>query len=514
MTPVGAPKSLVIATTKTSMEVQEMSLLGWIVSQAGLTDDQAKLVIKKLALLSVSAVESLQAAAAAAGVRRIETSVESCSKREKTVSSRKRRLCEVSKIDRASLDRILETMAYADENALLALNNVVSEDNSLHNRYLVEKGILPLILPCAHSQSFSLRTLALRVIGSLGASNEPDGFKSAVLATGAVANIVQSYTSINPSTGKHGPENGRQGYAEVIKQLFTNCTAPQFLVLKDFIPVLCRIVLAERNDEQFEHVCEAITRLLDAHHPATVDYLIRKDITQALVFRLKDPDMAQCAIETLTRIVECCDSTQVLVMEAALNRLEEFVLCGTRQLSLEALVFIARVVGKGGDESIRQIIENVPDMFYTLMGVALKFSSDDCDAREMSSHATLALAYAVQHANTEQLQYFVNLEMYPSLFQMLIYFQDDLFMVEEIIKALTSMVLKVDNIRSVHSRAAVNVSAGWDLLFPRLSSAPTSSYETSGNECCLNIAELAATKNFLAAARIREVGPKRSHTFC
>ena len=61
------------------MEVQGTPLLGWIVSQAGLTDDQAKLVIKKLALLSVSAVESLQEAAAAAGVRRIETSVGSCS---------------------------------------------------------------------------------------------------------------------------------------------------------------------------------------------------------------------------------------------------------------------------------------------------------------------------------------------------------------------------------------------------------------------------------------------------
>ena len=79
MTPVGAPKSLVIATTKTSMEVQETPLLGWIVCQAGLTDDQAKLVIKQLALLSVSAVKSLQEAAIAAGVRRIENNVGRCS---------------------------------------------------------------------------------------------------------------------------------------------------------------------------------------------------------------------------------------------------------------------------------------------------------------------------------------------------------------------------------------------------------------------------------------------------
>ena len=79
MTPVGDPKSLAIVTINTSMELRGTPLLGWVVSQAGLTDDQAKLVIKKLALLSVSAVESLQVAAAAEEVRRNETIVERCS---------------------------------------------------------------------------------------------------------------------------------------------------------------------------------------------------------------------------------------------------------------------------------------------------------------------------------------------------------------------------------------------------------------------------------------------------
>jgi len=74
---------------------------------------------------------------------------------------------------------------------MIALNNIIARAKSLHVRYLIEKGILLLILPFVHSLSTRLRLQALWIIGNLGTFDGQEGFKSAVLATDAVATMVQ-----------------------------------------------------------------------------------------------------------------------------------------------------------------------------------------------------------------------------------------------------------------------------------------------------------------------------------
>ena len=74
---------------------------------------------------------------------------------------------------------------------MIALNNIIARAKSLHVRYLIEKGILLLILPFVHSLSTRLRLQALWIIGNLGTFDGQEGFKSAVLASDAVATMVQ-----------------------------------------------------------------------------------------------------------------------------------------------------------------------------------------------------------------------------------------------------------------------------------------------------------------------------------
>eukprot|EP01032_Pedospumella_encystans_P015366 gene15366-17580_t len=414
------------------MEVQGTPLLGWIVGQAGLTDDQAKLVIQKLALLSVGAVESLQVAAAAAGVRSIENIVERCS-----------------------------------ENALLALNNVVSEDNALHNLYLVEKGILPLILPCAHSQSFPLRILSLKIIGNLGVKNEPDGFKSSVLATQAVASIAQSYSSIDQLTGIAHDRYAR--YAQTINQLANSRTAQQFRVLKAFVPILWDIIRNKESLESVQYACEAVEHLLDAHDPETVNYLMGEEIMFVLVLCLSDAQMAPCALKTLTMFAQCSNSKQVVELEPVLRDLEQYIVGDNHLMSLQAMDCLVHICEKRSDRSIQQILLHAPQLLQRLMHIAQSVKTGLSAVRATSEGAALALALAVQGANVVQLEYFVSLKMYPFLFELLDIFQYNLRVVKEAIKALTAMVLKVGNIRDVQQRAisryCIDVSDGWFRLF-------------------------------------------------
>lgn len=87
--------------------------------------------------------------------------------------------------------RFLLLCQYVVWRAMIALNNIIARAKSLHVRYLIEKGILLLVLPFVHSLSTRLRLQALWIVGNLGTLDGPEGFKSAVLATDAVATIVQ-----------------------------------------------------------------------------------------------------------------------------------------------------------------------------------------------------------------------------------------------------------------------------------------------------------------------------------
>ena len=289
---------------------------------------------------------------------------------------------------------------------------------------------------------------------------------------------LQSYTSINPSIGKHGPENGRQGYAEVIKLLINNSTASQFQVQRNFLSVLLRIILAERDVEQVEYACRAICHLLDVQNLDSVDFLIYADIISALVFRVKDPSMTQVTLKTLTCIVECSNSSQVLHIVAPLGYPDDIIFGSNHHDSLLAVEWLARVCEKGDDQVVQQILYNCIDTFHDLQKIAQAGKSKLSVVREISRSAGLALVYVVQIANEEQLQQFVSFGMYSFLFDLLDDSRKDVRMVREIITALTSMVQNVGTISNIHMRKEESsyfgsqVSNGWCTLH-RMARNPT-----------------------------------------
>ena len=321
---------------------------------------------------------------------------------------------------------------------------------------------------------------------------------------------MQSYTIINPSTGKHGPENGRQGYAEAIKQLINNSTASQFQVLQNFLPVLLRIILAERDVEQVEHACKAICHLLDVQNLDSVDFLIYADIIQALAFRVEDPSMTQVTLKTLTRIVECSNSTQVLHIVAPMRYPDNIIFGGNHRDSLRAVEWLARVCAKGDDQVVQQILNNCDDTFYDLLKIAQAGKSKLSVVREISRSAGLALVYVVQIANAEQLQYFVSFGMYAFLFDLLDDSRKDVRLVREIIKALTAMVQNVGTIRNMREEESSyfgsQVSNGWCTMY-RMVRKPTGTKVESEEERenRLEIGDL--IEKLYAVARVRGVLP-------
>lgn len=281
----------------------------------------------------------------------------------------------------------------------------------------------------------------------------------------------------------------RERYAQTINQLANNRTAQQFRMLKAFVPILRDIIRVESNVEAVQVACFAIDHLLDATEVQSVDCLIDEDIISVLVQRLDDPkiSVAQSVLVTLTVLAECCTSSQVLELEPALRPLERCIVSSHRpnkKLTAQAVVCTARIC-EGGDQSIQQIMDHAPDLFHTLVDLVETASSGQAAVRAISEGAALALALAVQGANVVQLEYFVSLKLYPFLFQLLGIFHDDLLIVEETIKALTSMVLKVGNIRIVQERAVnkedFDVSEGWGYLYG-WSRAPTPRAVVSAEE--------------------------------
>lgn len=292
--------------------------------------------------------------------------------------------------------------------------------------------------------------------------------------------------------------------------LINNSTASQFQVLQNLIPVLLRIILAERDVEQVKHACKAICHLLDVQNLDSVDFLIYADIISALAFRVKDPNMTQITLKTLTRIVECSNSAQVLHIVAPPGYPDNIIFGCNHHDSLLAVEWLARVCEKGDDQVVQQILNNCDDTFYDLLKIAQAGKSKLSVVREISRSAGLALVYVVQIANAGQLQYFVSFGMYAFLFDLLDDSRKDVRMVREIITALTSMVQNVGTIRNMREEESSyfgsQVSNGWCTMY-RMARKPTGSKVESAEER-ENRQEIGAlVEKLYAVARVRGVLP-------
>ena len=299
-------------------------------------------------------------------------------------------------------------------------------------------------------------------------------------------------------SGYNGPDNVRQRYAETINQLACHRTQQQFSLLKAFVPVLRDIIRVEDNVEAVLDACYAVDHLLDAADSSTVDCLIDEDLIPELVRRIDDSkiSIAHGVMVTLTVFAECCTSHQVLEMEPALRPLERLIIGdGTyrpnKKLVSQAVICIARI-SEGGDQSVQQLIDHAPDIFPSLINLVETASGGQLLVRAISESAALAIAHSVQSANRNQLDYFMELKMYSFLFKLLDIFEDHLLLVEEALRAIFTMVLKVEAVEEVQRHEArfegFHPAEAWDLV-QRWTRSPS---ETVGAEERKDLMEIQA----------------------
>ena len=312
-----------------------------------------------------------------------------------------------------------------------------------------------------------------------------------------------------------GPDNVRQRYAETINQLACQRSQQQFQILAPFVPLLRDIIRVEENVEAVLDACYALDHLLDAGDPASVDCMLDQEIVPVLVHRLDDAkiSVAAEALVTLTIIAECCSSSQVLEMEPVIRHLDRFIVGGpdsrpNKKLLSQAVVCLSRIC-EGGDQSLQQITDHAPRLLPALMNIVNTDVRGQPAQRSTAESAALALAQAVQNANLQQLGYFVEIKMYPFAFQLLDIFEDNLLIVEDALKAITTMVHKLESIRRVQDRAAqrddFDVPEAWGFVL-RWTRGPRAVVSAEERKDLLEIAGFA--RGLLEIARQRDLLPE------
>lgn len=82
---------------------------------------------------------------------------------------------------------------------LVALNNTIARAKLAHSRYLLERGLIVLVLPMVTSSSTRIRLQALWIIGNMGTTEGEAGFKSQIITHELVRTIVQVAYNVNTS---------------------------------------------------------------------------------------------------------------------------------------------------------------------------------------------------------------------------------------------------------------------------------------------------------------------------
>jgi hypothetical protein len=75
---------------------------------------------------------------------------------------------------------------------LVALNNTIARAKHAHVKYLVDSGLMELVVPlCDHAASCRVRLQALWIVGNMGTGEGEGGFKNVIVSRDLVETIVE-----------------------------------------------------------------------------------------------------------------------------------------------------------------------------------------------------------------------------------------------------------------------------------------------------------------------------------
>jgi hypothetical protein len=86
---------------------------------------------------------------------------------------------------------VLSPLQYVLWRVLVALNNTIARAKFHHVKYIVDQGLVALLLPLCHSTSVRVRLQALWIVGNTGTSEGDNGFKNVILSVDLVETILE-----------------------------------------------------------------------------------------------------------------------------------------------------------------------------------------------------------------------------------------------------------------------------------------------------------------------------------
>lgn len=271
--------------------------------------------------------------------------------------------------------------------------------------------------------------------------------------------LTQSYTTIGTFKGRLRSEV-RDRYAETIKQLCSSSDPPQFIVLAKLLPVCADILRHEERADAVGGICQALSHLIDANGCNAISCLEEHQIIDALIDRLAAPKTtgAHHVIRALAFVTSCCNETQVQAVHRAVEFVEPFLLSATEpdqpaqpvrgRLFSEVSLFIAMLC-KLGEASIELILTHAPKALPALFKALVPHTKQEYSTGRVNSTAAnpaLALMYATQCCNNQQLAQLLEQGVFVLAFKTLYTFDDVPNLQLQTLKALRRLVHKVSNI--------------------------------------------------------------------
>lgn len=398
------------------------------------------------------------------------------------------------------------------------INTIIALARDANVRHLIEKDLINMVLPLCNSNTVRVRLLALWIIGNSGTVY----FKDNVIRPNVLNGLEESYNSILRFRNKD-LSDVRDRFAETFKQLCSGSASTQFSPLSKLVPAMVDVISNEDRVEAVSGACEAFNHLIDANGIKAVELFNTSGVIAVLIEKLSASRIMTVynCLRSLSFIVACSTEEQVQYVEPAVEHLERLMIpagaTGTSSISggggasasaasspkvaSQAALFVAMLC-KGGERPLEVIMQRAPRLMPFLFDTLSPQTVVQLKQHKLNSraqNAALALMYAAQRGNNNQLSALLALGVYTYAFRILLTFDDIPNLVIQTLKALRRIVVKVQNIHDLQvTEADFNSKRFW---------AKVEALTHTNKSGCTKLSDLAAA----AAAASDDSGVETLH---
>ena len=246
-------------------------------------------------------------------------------------------------------------------------------------------------------------------------------------------------------------------YAETLQQLSSHSTTTQLPQLTRLLPIITNILTTTTRTDAIYCICEALNHLIDTNGTTAVEIFHTYHIIDTLLIRLnkhKTYEIAYC-LRCIAFITSCCSNTLISIVYPIVTYIQRLLSETTdnigNKILYEISIFIAMLC-KTGVQSITYILTNGSTIFPTIIYSLESKNPYDRVYNTISSHnqnTALAIIYAIQYSNNEQLIYFIDYNILNIIIKINIIYMNIPNIYLQSLKSIKRLIKKIENISEI-----------------------------------------------------------------